>query len=86
MSLPKPKTFRSGLSIGTYGDDIIQTQQPERLARKINDFFLIHEHAKDMPLIGISEFVHAKEEMRLQVIHDPVLAESVRKDVMKNFK
>ncbi len=81
----RPVTFSSGLTIGSYGDFIIQCQYPPTIFSRIDTFFSRHKTTADMPLAEISAIVTAEDSFTLQVIHNPVLASGMRKDVLARF-
>ncbi|MFA5796410.1 MAG: hypothetical protein WC916_00045 [Candidatus Woesearchaeota archaeon] len=85
MRLPKPKNYPAGLHVGTYGDYIIHSQHPQKITKKIEKFFQKYQHTRDISLVNIGEIVNAKEEIQLQVIHNPLLAESTRNEIVHLF-
>ena len=85
ISKPKPKGFKDGLNIGTYGDYIIQTEHPKEITNKINSFFSRCKKIEDASLTSITDIVTMKKEIVLQSIYNPVIAESIRKEVINEF-
>ena len=85
MRLPKPKNYPAGFHVGTYGNYIIHSRHPQKITKKIEEFFQKYKHTKDISLVNIGEIVNAKEEIQLQVIHNPLLAESTRNEIVHLF-
>ncbi len=81
--LSKPKNFTSGLNIGTYGDRLIQSQHPPELTKKIDAFFQKCKNPQDASLTDITELVTEKCKINLQVLGDSLVAETIRKDIMR---
>ncbi|MBS3123115.1 hypothetical protein J4437_00610 [Candidatus Woesearchaeota archaeon] len=81
--LPKPKNFTSGLNMGTYGNMLIQSQHPPELTKKIDAFFQKCKNPQDASLTDITELVTEKCEINLQVLGDPLVAETIRKDIIR---
>ena len=81
--LPKPKNFTSGLNIGTYGNLLIQSQHPPELTKKIESFFQRCRHPQDASLTDITELVTEKGEIPLHVLHDFLVAETIRKEIVQ---
>src|SRR3989344_4609206 len=81
--LPKPKNFTSGLNMGTYGNMLIQSQHPPELTKKIDAFFQKCKNPQDASLTDITELVTEKCEINLQALADPLVAETIRKDIIR---
>ncbi len=81
--LPRPKNFTSGLNIGTYGDMLVQSQHPLELTKKIDSFFQRSNSIQDASLIDITDLVTEKGEITLQVLHDPLVAETMRNEIIR---
>src|SRR3989344_2091602 len=82
-TLPKPKNFTSGLNMGTYGNMLIQSQHPPELTKKIDAFFQKCKNPQDASLTDITELVTEKCEINLQALADPLVAETIRKDIIR---
>lgn len=80
--MPEPKNFTRGLNIGTYGNFLIQAQHPPELTKKINTFFQRCKNPQDASLTDITELVTEKTDITLQVLSNPLVAETVRKDII----
>ena len=83
--MPKPKNFTPGLNIGTYGNMLIQSQHPPELTKKITTFFQKCKHPQDASLTDITDIVIEKCSIPLQVLHDPLVAETVRNEIKRKF-
>ena len=81
--LPKPRNFPQGLNIGTYGNKTIQSQHPPELAAHIDTFFKTCKHLQDASLADITSIVMEKCDIRLQVLNDPVVTETIREEIAK---
>lgn len=81
----KPKEFSSGLNIGTYGNVLIQSQYPQKLAKKIDAFFRSCRKPEDASLINITDLVTEKSEIPLQVLHDSLVVGTMRDEVRRQF-
>lgn len=83
--LPKPTGFANGHNIGTYGDLIIQTTYPPKLAQKIEHFFNRYKRVEQTNLPELVEITTETHEITLTVIKDPLLAKSLRDGVTGKF-
>jgi len=81
--MPKPKNFTPGLNIGTYGNVLIQSQYPPELTKRVDSFFQRCKHPQDASLTAITDLVTEKGEITLQVLHDQLVTETIRKDIMQ---
>lgn len=81
--MPKPKEFPSGLTIGTYGNTLIQSQYPKKLAKNIDVFFHSCRKPEDASLANITDLVTENLEIPLQVLHDPLVAGAIREEIKR---
>lgn len=80
---PKPKDFANGLNIGTYGNLLVQSQHPPRIAKKLAQLFHKCQRPEDASLAQITDVVTERADIQLQVLDDPLVSATVREDIKK---
>ena len=82
----KPSNFDNGLHIGTYGNYIIQSKHPKEITKQFEKFFTKNKKPQDASLTEITELATEKADFKLQSIHNPILAKSMREEVINLCK
>ena len=84
--LNKPKDFINGHNLGVYGDLVIQTTHPVKIAQKIEEFFKKCKKIEEAKLSDITDIVTEETEIKLTVIKDALLASKIRNEIINKIK
>ena len=83
---PSSSSFDRGYYVGTYGDMIIQSNYPEKLVSKLDEFFKKNKTIKDLNLKELSDIVNKKIDVKLTVIKNLEMAKQINKSVLSEVK
>ncbi len=84
--LAKQKEFTEGHNIGVYGDLVIHTTHPKSTTEKMNRFFKKYKRIEEVRLSEITDIVSEEVNVKLTVIKDPLLAKTVRENVINKLQ
>ncbi len=79
------KDFPLGYTIGVYDELVMCVTHPPEIASALDKFFQEHKSVEKADLTKLFEIVKMPCEMKLTVIKDSVLANTVRENILKNF-
>lgn len=73
------------IDLNVIGDYIIEIKYPEKIIKKLESFYNKHIDSKNMNTLELSNICHEKSEIIFKYFKDPVIAEVLRKDILKSF-
>jgi hypothetical protein len=71
--------------VATYGELIVQTQYPEKLAKEIDDCFKKNKNLKTLNLKKLSDIVNKKTEIKLSVNKNANMAKKINQTITTEF-
>jgi len=80
--VPSTSTFEKAYYVGTYGDMVIQTQYPDEIVKKLDNFFKKNKSLKDLDMVELSNIVNSKTKTKLTVIKNLSMAKQINKSIM----
>ena len=82
----KPVEFKNGHNIGVYGDLIIQATHPPEIIKKFDAFFKKYKNIAEAKLSELMVIATEKVNIKMTVIKDLLLANTIRKEILNKFK
>jgi len=75
-------SFDKGFYVGTYGDIIVQSQYPDALVKRLDEFFRKNKTLEDFELEELSGIANTKTQVKLTVIKNKAMAEQMNKSII----
>lgn len=77
---------KTNVDINVYGDLIIEVYYNETILKEIESLFSNVKEISDLDPLQLYNLGHKKSQLTIKIIEDPILAESIRQQVIRRFK